>query len=323
MKKTTLGVIAIMAFFNLNAQKNAAYIAYIEQYSEIAMVEQARHKIPASITLAQALLESGAGKSQLAQESNNHFGIKCHSNWEGEKVYHDDDQKGECFRKYDKVIESYEDHSAFLKRDRYQTLFTYKITDYKSWAYGLKAAGYATDPKYPSKLIKIIEDYELNRFDDPQKVALVAQNFDKDVEERIARQQESKSEEVVNVAAMSFAERNMYPIHEVKKTNGVKFVIARQNDTFDNIAQEFGITKRELIRYNDLPKDTTICAGMQLYVQPKQSKSKTKIYKHVVDYGDSMHSISQQYGIKMRKLYKLNNLKKWVPAEYGMTLKLR
>ena len=128
MKKTTLGVIAIMAFFNLNAQKNAAYIAYIEQYSEIAMVEQARHKIPASITLAQALLESGAGKSQLAQESNNHFGIKCHSNWEGEKVYHDDDQKGECFRKYDKVIESYEDHSAFLKRDRYQTLFTYKIT---------------------------------------------------------------------------------------------------------------------------------------------------------------------------------------------------
>ena len=121
MKKTTLGVIAIMAFFNLNAQKNAAYIAYIEQYSEIAMVEQARHKIPASITLAQALLESGAGKSQLAQESNNHFGIKCHSNWEGEKVYHDDDKKGECFRKYDKVIESRSLSNTFhLQNNRLQ-----------------------------------------------------------------------------------------------------------------------------------------------------------------------------------------------------------
>ena len=158
MRKITFLFIAIMAIANLNAQKNATYVAYIEQYSEIAMVEQARHQIPASITIAQALLESGAGKSQLAQESNNHFGIKCHSNWDGEKVYHDDDKKGECFRKYNKVIDSYEDHSAFLKRERYQTLFTYKITDYKSWAYGLKAAGYATDPKYPSKLIKIIED---------------------------------------------------------------------------------------------------------------------------------------------------------------------
>jgi len=322
MRKITFLFIAIMAIANLNAQKNATYVAYIEQYSEIAMVEQARHQIPASITLAQALLESGAGKSQLAQESNNHFGIKCHSNWDGEKVYHDDDKKGECFRKYNKVIDSYEDHSTFLKRERYQTLFTYKITDYKSWAYGLKAAGYATDPKYPSKLIKIIEDYELYRFDDPQKVALVAQNFDKDVEERIVRQQENKNEEI-NVATMSFSERNMYPIHEVKKTNGVKFVIARQNDTYENIAQEFGITKRELIRYNDLPKDSVICAGMQLYVQPKQSESKTKIYTHVIDYGESMHSISQRYGIKMRKLYKLNNLKKWVPAEYGRTLKLR
>lgn len=322
MRKITFLFVALMAITSLNAQKNAAYIAYIEQYSEIAMVEQARHQIPASITLAQALLESGAGKSQLAQESNNHFGIKCHSNWEGEKVYHDDDKKGECFRKYSKVIESYEDHSLFLKRERYQTLFTYKVTDYKSWAYGLKAAGYATDPKYPSKLIKIIEDYELYRFDDPQKVAQVAQNFDKDVEERIVRQQENTSENI-DVSTMSFSERNMYPIHEVKKTNGVKFIIARANDTFENIAQEFGITKRELIRYNDLPKDTTINAGMQLYVQPKQSESKTKVYKHVIYYGDSMHSISQQYGIKMRSLYKLNNLKKWVPAQYGMTLKLR
>ncbi len=323
MKKSFLIIVAVWATVNLQAQKNASYEAYIEQYSDIAMVEQARHNIPASITLAQALLESGAGKSELAAKSNNHFGIKCHSNWDGERTYHDDDQKGECFRKYDKVIESYEDHSAFLKRDRYQTLFTYKVTDYKSWAYGLKAAGYATDPKYPAKLIKIIEDYELYRFDNPDKVAWVAQNYDNDVKERITRQQEKNNDTNVSVAAMSFDERNMYPIHEVMKTNGVKFVTARENDSFDNIAQEFGLTSKQLLRYNDLPKDTAICAGMQLYVEPKKSKSTTKVYKHVIYYGESMHSISQKYGIKMSKLYKMNNLPKWVPAQYGITLKLR
>ncbi len=323
MKKSVLIIVAVWATVSMQAQKNASYEAYIEQYSDIAMVEQARHNIPASITLAQALLESGAGKSELAAKSNNHFGIKCHSNWEGERIYHDDDKKGECFRKYDKVIESYEDHSEFLKRDRYQTLFTYKVTDYKSWAYGLKAAGYATDPKYPAKLIKIIEDYELYRFDDPDKVAWVAQNYDNDVKERIARRQSENNAAGTNVASMSFGERNMYPIHEVMKTNDAKFVTARENDSFENIAQEFGLTSKQLLRYNDLPKDTAICAGMQLYVEPKKSKSTTKVYKHVVYYGESMHSISQKYGIKMSKLYKMNNLPKWVPAQYGMTLKLR
>ena len=151
-----ISFVCITTILSAQNKKNATYLAYIEKYAEIAMVEQSRHKIPACITLAQALLESSAGQSELSISSNNHFGIKCHSNWEGERVYHDDDKKGECFRKYDKVIDSYEDHSLFLKRDRYKLLFSYKITDYKAWAYGLKAAGYATDPQYPDKLIKII-----------------------------------------------------------------------------------------------------------------------------------------------------------------------
>lgn len=324
MKKTLLIAALTLCTHSLYAQKNAAYETYIEQYSEIAMIEQARHNIPASITLAQALIESGAGKSELARLSNNHFGIKCHSNWEGEKVYHDDDQKGECFRKYNKVIDSFEDHSLFLKRDRYKALFSYKISDYKSWAYGLKAAGYATDPKYPTKLIKIIEDYNLTRFDDPNAVALAVQNYNKDVEERIVRIQDQKSTTSAEaVANMSFEERNMYAIHDVMKTNGVPFVVAREGDSFASIAQEFELSEQALLRYNDLPSDTTIAVGMQLYVQKKKKKSTTKIYKHVIYYGDSMHSIAQQYGIRLRDLYKMNNLRKWIPAQYGMTLKLR
>ena len=139
---------------------------YIEKYSSLAVEEMYRSGIPASITLAQGLLESGNGRSELALKSNNHFGIKCHNNWEGKKVYFDDDEKGECFRKYPKPEDSYRDHSDFLRfRARYRFLFDYPVTDYKAWAFGLKKAGYATDPEYPSKLIRLIEEYELHQFD--------------------------------------------------------------------------------------------------------------------------------------------------------------
>ena len=147
-------------------RRNSRYNEYIKQYAPLAVEQMKEHKIPASITLAQGLLESGAGQSALARKSNNHFGIKCHSDWRGRRVYHDDDAKGECFRAYRHPKDSYEDHSLFLKRGaRYAFLFKLKITDYKGWARGLKKAGYATDPSYANRLITIIEDYDLYKYD--------------------------------------------------------------------------------------------------------------------------------------------------------------
>ena len=139
---------------------------YIQKWAPTAVREMYRSGVPASITLAQGILESRYGLSPLAAEGNNHFGIKCHKDWTGKKQYHDDDEKGECFRVYDDADESFRDHSDFLRyRDRYKFLFEFPTTDYKSWAYGLKKAGYATDPGYPGKLIKYIEDYKLNEYD--------------------------------------------------------------------------------------------------------------------------------------------------------------
>ena len=139
---------------------------YIAQYKDVAIKKMREYKIPASITLAQGILESGSGNSRLARKANNHFGIKCHKEWHGKKFYMDDDEKHECFRKYPKAADSYRDHSKFLtQRGRYTFLFQYDITDYKKWAYGLKKAGYATNPKYPRLLIKIIEKYHLDQCD--------------------------------------------------------------------------------------------------------------------------------------------------------------
>lgn len=159
--KKYLTVCLLMLPLLMVAQQNEAYLKYIKQYKKIALAQEKEHKIPACITLAQGLLESAAGQSELAREGNNHFGIKCHSGWTGETITHDDETAGECFRKYAKAEESYEDHSAFLLRSRYASLFELPITDYKGWAHGLKRCGYATDPGYAAKLIKIIEDYDL------------------------------------------------------------------------------------------------------------------------------------------------------------------
>ena len=143
--------------------KNATYEAYIDEYRQVAIEQQRKHGIPASITMAQAILESAAGQSELATKANNHFGIKCTSDWPGKTYKYNDNRHNECFRKYAEVADSYEDHSLFLKRKRYESLFALSMGDYKNWAYGLKACGYATDPKYPEKLIRLIELYDLNK----------------------------------------------------------------------------------------------------------------------------------------------------------------
>ena len=221
-----------------NPRLNKETLAYIREYAPIAVNEMHQYKIPASITLAQGILESGKGKSQLALKSKNHFGIKCHRNWTGERVYHDDDEKGECFRKYKFVATSYNDHSLFLtQRGRYAFLFDYNIKNYKKWAYGLRKAGYATDRKYPSKLLKIIEDYQLYEFDNIKKSTY------------------SKKFKEVNHRKSSKRSKSKRKHYEVEK-----------GDTLYAISRKFSISVSDLKALNNLT-DNTLSLGQKLIVQ--------------------------------------------------------
>lgn len=279
-------------------RKLSSYEAYISKYSDLAIEHQKKYKIPASITLSQGLLESGAGQSSLARQSNNHFGIKCHSDWRGGRVYHDDDLRGECFRKYDQVEDSYTDHSKFIAfRPRYSVLFDLDLKDYKGWAKGLQQCGYATDRAYANKLIKVIEDYELYRFDSHKGT----------------RKQETPQQN-------KNASAELMPIY---KTHGLIYVIARANDSFESIAQNLGFKEKELRKYNEVLEEFPLQPGDIVYLEKKKKKADKPYYDHVVQIGESMHSISQHYGVRLKSLYKLNKKDmEYIPAE-GDVLKLR
>lgn len=284
-----------------------AYLNYIESYSPIAFEQQKLHKIPASIKLAQGLLESAAGMSELAQVSNNHFGIKC-SNWTGDKVYSDDDTKGECFRKYKSVRDSYEDHSMFLvSRPRYASLFTLKETDYKGWAHGLKKAGYATDPSYANKLIKLIEDYDLAKFD-------VGKHADMHIAD-------SKS----NAETYTWKTASVTTLkgHDLYRNNKVKCVFSEAGDTYSSIASEFEISEEKLLEYNDLKESRDLEPGTVVYIGTKKNKAAPEFNAHLVKEGENMYRISQKYGIKLKALYDLNNIPYDQGVKLNMILKLR
>ena len=306
MKKALLSLLFILVINALSAQsRNPKYDAYIEKYSNFAVECQNEHHIPASITLAQGILESGAGESSLAKDCNNHFGIKCGSDWYGRSTRRDDDRPNECFRCYKSVKESYDDHAKFLKRQRYAFLFDYKITDYKSWAHGLKQAGYATDPKYPQKLINIIETYKLYEFDTQGK---------KKTGGEIKREEKIKEDP-------NLAEDKLFGYVEIVN-NGVRCYKLLTDDTFKNISKATGISVKRLLYYNDLPEDTYLYHGDYVYLTKKRATTKKRTPSHKVRAGESMHSISQEYGITLKALYKLNNLEYGTPAKVGMKLKL-
>ncbi len=287
---------------------------YINKYADLAVKEMKRVGIPASITLAQGMLESGNGNSTLAKKSNNHFGIKCHNDWDGKRVYHDDDSKGECFRKYKDVYESYLDHSDFLAtRQRYASLFFLKPTDYKGWAHGLKKAGYATDPKYAKRLIEIIEVNDLHRFDSGDVV--IAKNSRNNSNKTGASASSRRS--VDNFTVEAFAS------HKLGLNNGIKYVTVQEQDTFDDICNEFGLKEWEIYAYNDLDDNANIHEQRYLYVQPKRNKAHYKHKVHRVKTGESLHYISQKYGVKMNKLFKYNNLSKGDKIEEGQLIQLR
>ncbi len=271
-------------------RRNSAYEDYINRYKDIAIEQMMKHHIPASITLAQGLLESGAGKSLLTVSSNNHFGIKCHNEWTGRRFYKDDDIKDDCFRVYDNARESFEDHSKFLLRPRYQSLFSLKTTDYKGWARGLKACGYATNPQYADKLIGLIELYGLYEYD-------YAKKYDK------------------FIATHSGANTSgHYANHRIYYRNKNYYLVANGGETFKSLAEEVGVSYRKLAKYNERDKKDVLSKGDIIYMEKKRSKAE-KMYKnqpHVVRANESLYDIAQLYGIRLKYLYKKNGL----PLDY-------
>ncbi|GHS97919.1 N-acetylmuramoyl-L-alanine amidase [Bacteroidia bacterium] len=275
----------------LTAQRrNQNYLDYIDNYKELSIKHMAKYKIPASITLSQGILESGAGKSKFVRDTHNHFGIKCHSDWKGDRVYRADDGPNDCFRSYKKAEESFEDHSQFLQRNRYASLFELDIKDYVAWAKGLQKCGYATDKAYANKLIKLIEDYELYRFDAKGK---------------------SKDTHFVTL------KRTPYTDH------GLIYVLGVDNDSYERIANDMGFNVKDLIKYNEVPEDFPVYKGNIIYLEKKNKKAEKPYTEHVVEVGESMHSISQTYGMQVKNLYKLNKKDfDYVPEE-GDVLRLR
>ncbi len=274
-----------IALFGQPAEKRITREEYIETYKDDAIREMHRSGIPASITLAQGILESGDGNSPLAVYGKNHFGIKCHKGWSGKSMRLDDDEKNECFRKYNDVYDSYRDHSEFLTtRGRYSFLFDLKITDYKGWAKGLKKAGYATNPKYPQLLIDLIERHKLYEYDSYGKVP----------PKKLRKDRTS--------TPLAVAKHN----RTIKLHNHIKYIVAREGDTFYRITQDFDMNLWQIFKYNDLNKTDVLKVGDIIYLQPKKNKSKEKF--HIVKAGETMRDISQLYGVKLKKLYKKNNL---------------
>lgn len=305
--RTKRYVIAFVAFVlscgvaDAQSTWNARYQRYIDQYKDCAIEQMLKWKVPASITLAQGLLESGAGESELARRGNNHFGIKCHG-WSGKAIYMDDDARNECFRSYSSPFESYEDHSRFLANgQRYSSLFKLKRTNYKGWARGLKAAGYATNPKYADRLIDIIQLYHLYEYDK-------ARSYDKRM-----------------IAHTKDHSLNGQPLHAMGKYNKNYYMYARKGDTFRSIGEEIGVSYKKIARYNERDRDDRLQEGEIIWLKKKQKRAPSE-YKHRPHYvreGDSMYSIAQKYGIRLESLYKMNHLSPDYEIKVGDALKLR
>lgn len=283
----------------LLAQKEMTPEEYIAAYKEDAVKEMYLHKVPACITLAQGMLESGNGNSPLAKNANNHFGIKCHKEWGGDSYTMDDDSVNECFRKYNDVMESFSDHSLFLcSRSRYASLFELDVNDYKGWCYGLKAAGYATDPKYPKRLMDLIEKYKL---------------YELNVMENAPKQDILKSYITNSDLHLS--------IREVYRFNHVKFVIAKENDSFYKIANDFNLELDQILEYNELSKDDKLTYGQKIYIEKKRRRALEPI--HVVQKNETLKSISQLHGIRLSSVCKKNHLKPNDKLKIGDVIYLR
>lgn len=333
MKKYILFFVGLTVCGAVQAQKqNPNYLNYIAQWQETAVQQQADYGIPASITMAQALLESGAGQSELAVNANNHFGIKCTSDWFGGVYYHDDETEGECFRQYYDAAESFKDHSLFLKRARYATCFEIVIEDYEGWAYRLRECGYATDKLYAQKLIKIIEDYRLDTLVNYVPAARDSAVVIKGKTERPAAQPEQKQVVAAGNSKKATVVRGSEPIrvitsnpeppyvepltaqqekqqffiqHPKKKCNGLTYVEAREGDSYANVAFRMNVRERDLREWNDaLGRD--LKAGDRIYTSRKKTSVPQEKAIMWVHPGENLWTICQREGIQMKRVQTLN-----------------
>ena len=277
---------------------------YIRTYKDAAIENMKLKKIPASITLAQGILESSNGNSELAISANNHFGIKCHTTWTGKTYTKDDDAPNECFRKYNNVLESYEDHADFLSsRERYKSLFSLEITDYQGWAKGLKAAGYATNPTYAEQLIGLIEKYKLYEFDMPfQTIAQKPYN---------------------TIEAPATAKTNQQGTGMVFFINGLRAIKVSKGQTKNGIATDFGLKASQIESYNELGTDDELYENQLIFLEPKRSTAEEGFDFHLVKPGDTFYSIAQSYGITVRSLLSKNNMDLGSLLKSGDKLHLR
>ncbi|MBQ4388757.1 MAG: glucosaminidase domain-containing protein [Bacteroidales bacterium] len=313
MKRVLIAfALALLCLSGAGAGDTTPQERYVKKYAQMAVQEMVRSGVPASITLAQGMLESGNGESKLATQGKNHFGIKCHKGWTGKSMKVDDDARGECFRVYDSVEESYRDHSDFLRyRDRYKFLFDLDRTDYKGWAYGLKKAGYATDPSYAAKLIRYIEDNNLSRFDVLKEV---------EAEEMPLPPHRIEAP----VLTMSDEEFHFPLTRELYSVNGVPFVYSLEGETYKSIAKHYHLFHREILRFNDLKRDVPLAPGTVVYLAHKKNHSPKGLDKYIVEEdGEDFHAICQRFALKEKAVLKMNGLSKAPSLREGDELKLR
>ena len=297
MHRTVIFILCLASWALIGVAQSNAYLQYIETYKIMAIDQMQRYRIPASITLAQGLIESDAGRSTLATVANNHFGIKTGGLWNGPYILRNDDAPNEKFRKYKSAAESYEDHSRFLStRGRYSSLFNLKLTDYSSWATGLKAAGYATNPRYAEILIGIIERYNLAQYD---RMRLVYPNGGAKQRARVER-----------------------PVY---LCNDLVYVVAKRGDDFAAIAYDTGISESKLRKYNEVGKEYMLAEGDVVFLAKKKKHvaEPLRMKLHTVQPGESMYSISQRYGIRLKYLYKWNLFPKDYELSVGDRLLLK
>ncbi len=291
----------------LHAQDRITRAEYIERYKRIAIKNMEKYGVPASITMAQGILESGDGNSTLAVKGNNHFGIKCHRTWTGQRIYHDDDAKGECFRKYRSPEHSFQDHSEFLRGGRrYAFLFDLEPTDYKGWARGLRQAGYATDPRYAESLIRIIEENSLYLLDRGVDIKVV-----------------SPTKGMGQLADAENFRIDIYSQREIFTRNRIKYIKVKQGDTYQSLTRELEMMPWELARYNEIERNATLTPGQELYIQPKRRRAEVNHSHHVAEAGETMYGISQMYGIRLSSLYRLNRMDTDQEVEEGQKVFLR
>lgn len=326
----------------LTAAAVSPYVAYVEKYAPVAVNEMKRSGVPASITLAQGLLESRAGQSALASKGNNHFGVKCHKDWKGREFRQDAEIQNECFRAYASADESFRDHSDFLRyQDRYKFLFELDPTDYKGWAHGLKKAGYATDPAYPQKLIKIIEEYKLYEYDlDEVETAAKAKPAERtkisgnEKEKKTARDgkrhvsvpaQTPLALEKPRQLDRNYAEEHHYVISRTMLSgNGVPFITSVEGETYSSIARSHNLFLKELLAYNDLDREIALEKGTVVYLQPKKQRTEKGLDKYIVSSDtETLRDIAQRFAVKIKSLKKMNSLADDYRPSEGDSIRLR